>query len=140
MDWLIPDFVRFHLVDLLGFAASAATLCAFAQTRMLSMRLSAIAANLCFIGYGALGLFYPVLLLHVVLLPLNIARLVQQFGIDATRQAGSETEQRQTLIEEWRRDRTRYSHAAANLAPDEPLGAANTQEIYDPVAVHRRAS
>jgi hypothetical protein len=37
----------------------------------------AIAANLFFIGYGALGLLYPVLFLHLILLPLNVMRLVQ---------------------------------------------------------------
>ncbi len=62
-------------IDALGFAASGLTLATFAQRSMRPMRLLAIGANLCFIGYGALGAHLPVLLLHVVLLPLNLARL-----------------------------------------------------------------
>jgi CRP/FNR family transcriptional regulator, cyclic AMP receptor protein len=37
----------------------------------------AIASNLLFILYGVAGHLYPVLLLHVVLLPVNIVKIVQ---------------------------------------------------------------
>jgi hypothetical protein len=77
MDLFSLDLLRPYLTDVLGSAASAATLLTFAQKRMWPMRISAIAANLFFIGYGALGLLYPVLFLHLVLLPLNVARLIQ---------------------------------------------------------------
>ncbi len=73
----LVDVIRPYAVDMLGSAACVATLLTFAQKRMWPMRISAIAANLFFIGYGALGLLYPVLLLHLVLLPLNVMRLVQ---------------------------------------------------------------
>lgn len=63
--------------DALGFAAAIFTLTAFAQKSMLPMRMAAIAANLCFIGYGALGPYYPVLLLHLILLPTNLLRLTE---------------------------------------------------------------
>jgi len=63
------------LIDLLGFLASGLTLATFAQRSMVPMRIIAIAANVCFIGYGAAGEHLPVFLLHVVLLPLNVARL-----------------------------------------------------------------
>lgn len=39
------------------------------------MRIMAIGANIFFIGYGATGRFMPVLALHLVLLPINLARL-----------------------------------------------------------------
>ena len=42
---------------------------------MLPMRVMAIGANICFIGYGAMGQFIPVLALHVILLPVNLVRL-----------------------------------------------------------------
>ena len=77
MEFVLNDLVRGYLGEVLGVAASGATLLTFAQKRMWPMRISAIAANLFFIGYGALGLLYPVLFLHLVLLPLNVARLVQ---------------------------------------------------------------
>ncbi len=75
---LIPvDLILPYAVDVLGCAAAAATLLTFAQKSMWPMRILAIAANLLFIGYGALGLLYPVLFLHLILLPLNVIRLVQ---------------------------------------------------------------
>ncbi len=62
-------------IDVFGYAASVLTLATFAQQAMLPMRILAIAANVCFIGYGAMGLFMPVLTLHLVLLPINLIRL-----------------------------------------------------------------
>jgi hypothetical protein len=61
--------------DGLGFLAAALTLATFAQRSMLPMRVLAVAANLCFIGYGGLGGHSPVLLLHLALLPLNLLQL-----------------------------------------------------------------
>ena len=78
-------------IDLFGFAAAGATLCAFSQTRMLPMRISALAANLLFVAYGMLGPFYPVLLLHLVLFPVNLLRLLQELE--------RSTERSPTLIE-----------------------------------------
>jgi hypothetical protein len=62
-------------VDLYGFVAAAMTLATFAQRTMLPMRVTALFANVFFILYGWLGPFYPVLILHMVLLPVNTIRL-----------------------------------------------------------------
>lgn len=83
------------LCNAIGYAAAAATLMTFAQRRMLPMRLSAIAANLLFMTYGLLGAFYPVFLLHLVLLPLNLLRLHQERSISAA-----------SLMEQWRLSRS----------------------------------
>ena len=64
--------------DVLGWVASILTLITFAQTSMVPLRITAILANVFFIAYGAIGHFLPVLTLHVVLLPLNSARLAAQ--------------------------------------------------------------
>ncbi len=77
MELILVDLILPYAVDVLGCVAAAATLLTFAQKRMWPMRISAIAANLFFIGYGALGQLYPVLFLHLILLPLNVVRLVQ---------------------------------------------------------------
>jgi hypothetical protein len=63
------------LIDVVGYAASGLTLATFAQRAMLPMRMLAIGANFCFIGYGALGSYMPVLILHLILLPINLVRL-----------------------------------------------------------------
>ena len=62
-------------VDLCGFVAAAMTLMTFAQRTMLPMRVTALLANVFFILYGWLGPFYPVLILHIILLPVNMIRL-----------------------------------------------------------------
>lgn len=62
-------------VDVLGYAASGLTLATFAQRTMLPMRILALGANVCFIGYGSMGMYMPVLVLHLVLLPVNLVRL-----------------------------------------------------------------
>jgi hypothetical protein len=62
-------------IDIIGYAASGLTLATFAQRTMLPMRIMAVGANICFIGYGAMGQFIPVLALHVILLPVNLVRL-----------------------------------------------------------------
>ena len=62
-------------IDVLGYAASGLTLATFAQRSMVPMRILALGANVCFIGYGAMGVYLPVLILHLVLLPINLVRL-----------------------------------------------------------------
>ncbi len=63
------------LIDIVGFLAAASTVAAFSCSRMVSLRVAAIAANLLFILYGAALSLVPVLLLHCILLPLNVMRL-----------------------------------------------------------------
>jgi hypothetical protein len=67
-------------IDVFGYAASGLTLATFAQRSMLPMRILALGANICFIGYGAMGWFMPVLALHLVLLPINLVRISTLFG------------------------------------------------------------
>lgn len=67
-----------QLVDVVGFMAAAMTVSAFYCRRMIWLRCAAICANVLFIAYGAAMQLNPVLLLHCVLLPLNIHRLVSE--------------------------------------------------------------
>jgi hypothetical protein len=72
--------------DLLGYAASAMVLATFCMSNMPCLRLVAIGSNVLFILFGLAAHIHPVLLLHVVLLPVNVARLMQIRGrIDAYR-------------------------------------------------------
>lgn len=64
-------------LELFGYLGGLLTLTTFSMKTMLHLRMVGIAANLAFISYGALGSVYPVLVLHVTLLPLNIWRLHQ---------------------------------------------------------------
>jgi hypothetical protein len=83
-----PSFATaLDLVDLIGFAAALLTLGTFVQRAMLPMRVTAIGANVCFIFYGAMGHFVPVLALHLILLPVNVLRLGQE--VRAARKAAN---------------------------------------------------
>jgi hypothetical protein len=98
MEYFSDGLIRTYAVDLLGCIACAATLLTFAQKRMWPMRILAITANVFFIGYGALGLLYPVLLLHLILLPLNVARLIQLVEQDGDSFAAGPKISRQPLV------------------------------------------
>jgi hypothetical protein len=64
-------------VELLGWLAASFTLLAFSMRTMLPLRMAAIASNIFFISYAALGGLTPVLVLHAILLPFNIWRLAE---------------------------------------------------------------
>jgi CRP/FNR family cyclic AMP-dependent transcriptional regulator len=61
----------------IGFLASALVLAAFGMKDMVNLRIVAICSNFAFIGYALLLHLLPILVLHVILLPLNSWRLVQ---------------------------------------------------------------
>jgi uncharacterized protein YjiS (DUF1127 family) len=64
-------------INLLGYAASASVLVTFCMNTMVPLRAVAICSNVLFGVFGAMAHIYPVLILHVILLPVNIVRLVQ---------------------------------------------------------------
>ncbi len=65
------------VIDAIGFAAAGLVLATFCTRSMRALRWVAIASNLAFIAYGYLGGLAPVLLLHMLLLPVNVYRLAQ---------------------------------------------------------------
>ena len=62
-------------IDAMGYFAASLVLAAFCAKRMVSLRALAIASNLAFIAYGLSADLWPIVLLHVTMLPLNIMRL-----------------------------------------------------------------
>jgi len=64
-------------IETFGYLGALMTLTTFSMKTMLHLRMVAIVSNLAFITYGVLGDVYPVLLLHLTLLPLNVWRLRQ---------------------------------------------------------------
>ena len=59
----------------IGYLAALLVLISFWMKTMIPLRVVGIASNVVFIVYGYLGAVYPPLVLHLVLLPLNVARL-----------------------------------------------------------------
>ena len=60
-----------------GYLASLLVLATFSMNGMAGLRTLAIASNLAFICYAALVGIGPVLVLHALLLPINVYRLLQ---------------------------------------------------------------
>jgi hypothetical protein len=64
-------------IDFVGYLAALMVLATFCMDTIVPPRGLAIASNVLFILYGIAGQLYPVLLLHAVLLPVNIAKIVR---------------------------------------------------------------
>jgi len=64
-------------IDFVGYLAALMVLTTFCMDTIVPLRGLAIASNLLFILYGIAGQLYPVLLLHAVLLPVNIVKIVR---------------------------------------------------------------
>jgi len=67
--------------DLIGYAAAGCVFLTFYMKTMVPLRVAGIVSNVLFIGYGYAELAYPVLILHVILLPLNVFRLRQMLTL-----------------------------------------------------------
>ena len=63
------------IAQVLGYSAAVLVLISFWMKTMIPLRLVGIASNIVFIIYGYVGAVYPPLVLHLVLLPLNVARM-----------------------------------------------------------------
>jgi hypothetical protein len=65
------------LRDTLGYTASGLVLATFCATSMRRLRCIAVLSNVAFISYALSAGLLPVLVLHCVLLPTNVIRLLQ---------------------------------------------------------------
>jgi CRP/FNR family cyclic AMP-dependent transcriptional regulator len=63
--------------DVAGWSVSAAVLATFCMNTMIPLRVLAIISNVLFCLFGASAHIYPVLILHLILLPVNAMRLTQ---------------------------------------------------------------
>jgi CRP/FNR family cyclic AMP-dependent transcriptional regulator len=68
-------------VDALGFLAAGLVLATFCMKRLVPLRAVAITSNVVFILYGYSAGIEPVLVLHLVLLPVNVFRLLQALPV-----------------------------------------------------------
>ncbi len=64
-------------IDAVGYLGAALVLVTFCMRSMGALRLVAICSNVAFISYGYFGRVAPVLVLHALLLPINIYRLLE---------------------------------------------------------------
>ncbi len=74
----MPDLLaRADPKDLVGYAAALSVFASFCMSTMAPLRAVALLSNLLFITYGYLDGLYPVLVLHLALLPVNTWRIIQ---------------------------------------------------------------
>jgi hypothetical protein len=71
------------VIDAIGYGAAGLVLATFYMRSMSRLRWVAIASNAAFIAYAYLAQLAPILVLHLLLLPLNVRRLIE------VREAGS---------------------------------------------------
>jgi len=67
--------------EFLGYAAAACVFVTFYMKTMVPLRIAGIVSNVLFIAYAYDLPAYPVLILHLTLLPLNIIRLRQMLNL-----------------------------------------------------------
>ena len=96
-------------IEAFGYLGALMTLATFSMKTMLHLRMVGIVANLAFITYGVLDHVYPVLLLHMTLLPLNVWRLWQL--LQMTRQIKAISASRLSM--EWLKPFSRRKDAQA---------------------------
>ncbi|HVH81485.1 MAG TPA: hypothetical protein VM782_18940 [Stellaceae bacterium] len=63
--------------QLLGWFASTLVFATFCARQMIALRVLAIASNLAFIAYGYQASLWPIVGLHLAMLPINILRVRQ---------------------------------------------------------------
>jgi len=64
-----------HVAEAAGYLAALLVFLTVYMKTMVPLRIVGICSNFAFIAYGYLGGLYPVLILHLILLPLNTLRL-----------------------------------------------------------------
>ena len=90
----------------MGWTAAGLVLATFCCERMVSLRLVAIASNLAFISYGYLAHLWPILGLHLVMLPLNMWRL--RGALADGRPARTNEIGREASYQAWQRGQTSF--------------------------------
>ena len=68
------------ITDGMGYFAASLVLATFCAKRMVLLRALAIARNLAFITYGLAAQLWPIVMLHLIMLPLNVIRLREAFA------------------------------------------------------------
>ena len=82
----------------IGFIASGLVLATFGMKDMVNLRIVAICSNIAFITYALVLNLPPVLILHVILLPLNGWRLAQELQNRRTVECSLRTEARAQFV------------------------------------------
>src|SRR4051812_28529556 len=75
------ELTQLIILDGVGYLASLLVLLTFCMNTMVTLRAVAICSNIAFVIYGVTTHVYPVLALHLVLLPLNAVHLIKMIRL-----------------------------------------------------------
>jgi hypothetical protein len=67
--------------DILGWFAASLVFATFCARHMVPLRALAIISNIAFIGYGYLDHLWPIVVLHMAMLPMNVTRFRQALSV-----------------------------------------------------------
>jgi len=81
-----------YVAQAAGYIAAVLVFLTFYMKTMIPLRIVGICSNFAFIVYGFLGGLYPVLVLHVILLPLNVWRLREMLRLTKQVRAAVQTD------------------------------------------------
>ncbi len=71
----------FSLINMVGYLAAILMFCTFYMKKMIPLRAVGISSNIAFIIYASSTHVYPLLVLHLCLLPLNTYRMIQMIRL-----------------------------------------------------------
>lgn len=71
----MEDDVEFDWIEAIGYAGTGFTIVAYGMRHLMPLRIAAILSSLSFLTYGLLTQSYPLVLMEVILLPINLFRL-----------------------------------------------------------------
>lgn len=110
------------MTHILGWSAAALTLLTFLCQDMRRLRFAALAANAAFIAYASMASLWPVLALHLTLVPVNLWRLWQPLRLSP--RAASPPRRKRRISR-----RATSLVASSNTDANEPfvMGSANQQ-------------
>jgi hypothetical protein len=77
----MPDLSFIPWVDIIGYTGGFITLWAMHQKTMIPLRVGGIAGNVGFIVFGVAAGSNPIFILHALLAPLNIYRMIQMMRL-----------------------------------------------------------
>lgn len=80
------------VAEFAGYVAAVLVFLTFYMKTMIPLRIVGICSNIAFIAYGYLGDLYPVLILHVILLPLNGLRLREMMRLTRQVRAAAQSD------------------------------------------------
>ncbi|MBV9954146.1 MAG: Crp/Fnr family transcriptional regulator [Pseudolabrys sp.] len=81
-----------NFADVAGYVAAVLVFMTFYMKTMIPLRVVGICSNCVFILYAFMGSLYPVLVLHIILLPLNSVRLRQMLRLTKQVRAASQAD------------------------------------------------